>query len=132
MSPEEWESLCDGCALCCLYRLQDEDNGEVYTTNVACRLLNLKKCRCKAYSERSSLMPTCVVLKPELVGSLTWLPPTCAYRLVNEGKDLEWWHPLVSGDPELVHRLGISIRGRAVSEKFVDMEKLEEYVVDGL
>ncbi len=128
MTQEEWESLCDGCANCCLHKLQDDDSGEVYYTNVACRLLNLKKCRCKAYDERLKLMPTCLKLTPEKVGSLPWLPQTCAYRLLSEGKDLPWWHPLVSGDPELVHRLGISIRGRAVSEKFMNMDNLEDYV----
>ena len=130
MTPEEWESLCDGCALCCLYKLQDEDSGEIYYTDVVCRFLHLKRCRCKVYRERASLMPTCLKLTPDLVNTLAWLPPTCAYRLLREGKPLEWWHPLVSGDPELVHRLNLSIRGRAMSEKFVDMDNLEDHVVD--
>ena len=130
MTPDEWEALCDGCALCCLHKLQDEDTGEIYYTNVACRLLNLKKCRCKAYPERAKLIPTCLILTPKLAEVLTWLPPTCAYRLLCEKKELEWWHPLVSGDPELVHRLHISVQGKAVSEKFADMDNLEDHVVD--
>ena len=128
MTIPEWESLCDGCANCCLYKLKDEYSGEVYYTNVACRLLNLKRCRCKVYNDRLSLMPSCVELTPANINSLSWLPQTCAYRLLNEGKDLPWWHPLVSGDPKLIHQLGISIRGKATSEKFVNMEKLENYI----
>ncbi len=130
MTPSEWESLCDGCAICCLYKLQDEDTQEVFYTDVACQLLDLKRCRCTAYAERSQMMPTCVVLTPALVETIDWLPETCAYRRVKEGRDLEWWHPLVSGKPGLVHRVGVSIRGKAVPEKSVDMEMLEERVVD--
>jgi uncharacterized protein len=130
MTVEEWESLCDGCALCCLYKLQDDETEETYYTDVACRLLNLKKCQCKAYTERAVLMPTCLVLTPHLLNELTWMPSTCAYRLLHEGRELPWWHPLVSGDKDLVHRLHLSIRGRAVSEKFVDMDTLEDHIVD--
>ena len=132
MTREEWESLCDGCARCCLYKLQDEETGEIYYTNVVCRLLDTFRCRCTQYSERSRLMPTCLVLTPDLVRQLQWMPSTCAYRLVAEGKDLEWWHPLVSGNPNTVHAAGISVRYRTLAEKDVDMENLEEYVVDWL
>jgi uncharacterized cysteine cluster protein YcgN (CxxCxxCC family) len=124
---QEWESLCDGCAQCCLYRLIDDETGEVHETDVACRFLNLKKCRCKVYDQRSNLMATCVTLTPGNIASLAWLPETCAYRLLSEGKDLPYWHPLISGDRDMVHRLGISIRGKAISEKFVDMDRLEDH-----
>jgi uncharacterized protein len=130
LSPAEWESLCDGCAICCLYKLQDEDTGEVYYTDVACRLLDLKQCRCTAYTERARLMPSCVVLTPTLIETIDWLPSTCAYRRVKEGRDLEWWHPLVSGNPMLVHLLGVSIWGKAIPEQSVDMENLEDRVID--
>lgn len=132
MTPEEWESLCDGCARCCLYKLQDDDTGEIYYTNVVCRLLDTFRCRCTAYNQRAKLMPTCLVLTPDLVKQLEWMPKTCAYRLVAEGKDLEWWHPLVSGDPNSVHAAGISVRYRTQAEKDVDMDHLEEYIDDDL
>ena len=130
MTREEWESLCDGCARCCLYKLEDEDTGEVYYTDVVCRLLDTDRCRCTAYTERKTLMPTCLTLTPELVRKLTWMPQTCAYRLVAEGKDLAWWHPLVSGDPNTVHEAGISVRGRTIAESSVDIDNLDEYVSD--
>ena len=128
MTLEEWESLCDGCAFCCLYKLQDDETGEVNYTDVVCRFLNMKKCRCKVYGERSRLMPTCLTLTPTSVTSLSWMPETCAYRLLSEGKNLPNWHPLVCGDPGMIHRLGKSVRGKAVSEKFVNMDNLEDHV----
>ena len=132
MTSEEWESLCDGCARCCLYKLKDEDTGEIYYTNVVCRLLDTYRCRCTAYRDRSKLEPTCLVLTPDLVRQLNWMPRTCAYRLIAEGKDLEWWHPLVSGSPNTVHEAGISVRWRTLAEKDVDMDNLEDYIVDWL
>jgi Uncharacterized conserved protein len=116
MSRQEWESLCDGCGKCCLHKLEDEDTGTIHHTNVACRLLNLGTCRCKDYDNRRTHVPDCVQLTPEVVGGLAWLPSTCAYRLLAENKPLEWWHPLVSGDPDTVHEAGASVRGRVVSE----------------
>jgi uncharacterized cysteine cluster protein YcgN (CxxCxxCC family) len=132
MNPEEWEALCDGCARCCLYKLQDEDTDEVFYTNVVCRLLDSHRCRCTDYSNRSTLIPTCLVLTPELVSQLNWMPKSCAYRLLAEGKDLEPWHPLISGAPNSVHAAGISVRYRIIEEKDADMENLEDYVVDWL
>jgi hypothetical protein len=132
MTREEWESLCDGCAQCCLHKLQDEDTGEILVTPVACKLLDLNTCRCGDYRRRHKRVPGCLQLNPGLVHKLTWLPPTCAYRLVAEGKDLENWHPLVSGDPESVHRAGISLRDRAISERDVDMDDLEDYITESL
>jgi uncharacterized protein len=130
MTPTEWESLCDGCAICCLYKLQDEDTDEVYYTDVVCRLLDLKLCRCTAYTDRTQLMPTCVLLTPAVLETIDWLPSSCAYRRVKEGRDLPWWHPLVSGKPGLIHRQGVSIRGKATPEQAADMENLEDRVVD--
>ena len=127
MTRSEWESLCDGCAKCCLDKLEDDDTGEISYTEVACRLLDLGTCRCTDYSNRTRFVPDCVVLTPRTVARLTWLPSSCAYRLVSEGKDLEWWHPLVSGDPETVHRAGVSVRGRAVPEALAG--DLEDHIV---
>lgn len=127
MTAEEWESLCDGCGQCCLHKLEDEDTGELAITNVACRLLDLNSCRCTRYSERNRFVPDCVVLTKENVGSLHWMPGTCAYRLLSEGQDLAWWHPLVSGDPETVHEAKISVRSRAISER--EAGNLEDHVV---
>jgi uncharacterized cysteine cluster protein YcgN (CxxCxxCC family) len=132
LTHEEWESLCDGCARCCLYKLEDEDTGEIYYTNVICHLLDTYRCRCTAYQERAQLMPTCLVLTPDLVKQIRWMPKTCAYRLVLEGKELEWWHPLVSGDSKTVHQAGISVRYRTVAESNADLETLEDYIVDWL
>lgn len=129
MSVTEWESLCDGCARCCLYKLQDEDTGEYFYTNVVCRLLNTETCRCTAYDQRTILMPTCLKLTPDLVHSLGWLPPSCAYRLLADGKSLPDWHPLISGNPGTVHSAGISVMGKTLSENSVDMENLENYII---
>lgn len=116
MSEEEWESLCDSCGKCCLIGLEDADTGEIYLTDVACKLLDIKLCRCSDYEHRKAKVPDCVKLTPETVGELNWLPKTCAYRLVHEGRPLFAWHPLVSGDPESVHKANVSVRGKAVSE----------------
>jgi uncharacterized protein len=116
MSRAEWESLCDGCAKCCLVKLEYEDTGQVDHTDIACRLLDTESCRCGDYPNRQKLVPDCLALTAKSVRRLRWLPSTCAYRLVNEGRDLYWWHPLVSGDPQSVHEAGISVRGRVVSE----------------
>src|SRR5688500_10417759 len=115
MNPAEWESLCDGCGRCCLNKLEDFDTAEIVWTDVACRLLDEGTCRCTNYPGRQAEVPDCIQLTPESVRTLSWLPPTCGYRLVEEGRDLYWWHPLVSGDPATVHQAGISVRGRTVS-----------------
>jgi len=130
MTAAEWESLCDGCARCCLMKLEEEDTGEIWYTDVACALLDSGACRCKDYNNRTALMPDCVALTPDVIGTLNWLPPTCAYRLIDEGEDLYWWHPLLSGDPETVHNAGISVRGRTVREQDVSEAELEDHIVD--
>lgn len=129
MSDGEWESLCDGCARCCLNKLEDEDTGEIAWTDVGCTLLDGESCRCRDYEGRSATVPDCIRLTPHEVRTLSWLPPTCAYRLVEEGRDLYWWHPLVSGDPDTVHAAGISVRGRTVPEDDVPLERWEERIV---
>lgn len=129
MTQEEWESLCDGCGKCCLLKLEEVTTGEVSYTEVACRLLDLGSCRCTRYSMRKQLVSECAHLSPETVATFSWLPSTCAYRLISEGEDLPWWHPLVSGDPETVHQAGISVRGRVIPEKQVDEDDLEDHIV---
>lgn len=116
MTPQEWELLCDGCGKCCLIGLEDADTGQIYLTDVACRLLDGATCRCRDYENRKAHVPDCVRLTPENVGELAWLPRTCAYRLIHQGEPLRPWHPLVSGDPESVHAAGISVRGKVRPE----------------
>ena len=129
MNAAEWESLCDGCGRCCLNKLEDIDTGEIAWTDVACKLLDGESCRCTNYKHRRRHVPDCIRLTPESVRALSWLPPTCAYRLLDEGRDLYWWHPLLSGDPESVHQAGISVRGKTVSEKEYPVDELENRLV---
>jgi uncharacterized cysteine cluster protein YcgN (CxxCxxCC family) len=129
MTQREWESLCDGCGKCCLLKLEDWDTGKVDYTDVACRGLNTTTCQCNFYEKRKQEVPDCIVLRPAMVKRFGWLPRTCAYRLVAEGKDLEWWHPLVSGDPQTVHEAGVSVKGRAVSESDVDEDRIQDHIV---
>ncbi|WP_373503894.1 YcgN family cysteine cluster protein [Aestuariivirga sp.] len=129
MTREEWESLCDGCGRCCLNKLEDEDTGDFLYTRAACRLLDLKTCRCSDYANRQSIVSDCVALTPENVGTLGWLPRTCAYRLLDEGKPLQWWHPLVSGRKETVDEAGISVKGGDVySEEGITVDELVDHV----
>jgi uncharacterized cysteine cluster protein YcgN (CxxCxxCC family) len=130
MTSVEWESLCDGCGRCCLNKLEDEDTGRIYYTDVGCRLLDGTTCRCKDYANRSEEVDDCLRLSPDNVAELEWLPPSCAYRLVANGRDLYWWHPLVSGDPDSVHAAGISVRGRVgISEADLGEEDYEDRIV---
>ncbi|MGA7268422.1 MAG: YcgN family cysteine cluster protein [Aestuariivirga sp.] len=128
MSRAEWESLCDGCGRCCLNKLEDEDTGQFLYTRAACKLLDLNSCRCSDYPNRARRVSDCVSLTPENVGTLGWLPATCAYRLLDEGKPLAWWHPLVSGDPATVDEAGISVKGEAYSEEGIAVDDLVDHL----
>lgn len=130
MTDSEWESLCDGCGRCCLEKLEDEDTGRFYYTNVACRLYDAAACGCRDYENRAAQVPDCVRLTPANVRALAWLPPSCAYKLVAEGRDLYWWHPLVSGRSDTVQEAGVSVRGRiAAHEDELTPEDLQDYLV---
>ena len=131
LTPTEWESLCDGCGRCCVVKLQDAETDETHYTDVACRLFDDTTCRCGQYDIRSSLVKGCVVLTPRSLPQVAhWLPRSCAYRRLHEGRGLADWHPLVSGDPDSVHEAGISLRHRTVPEWEVAEEELEDHVID--
>jgi len=129
LDPETWESLCDGCGRCCLRKLEDEDTGAIAYTDVACRLLDRHTCRCLDYDHRLARVPDCVELRPDRLDALQWMPTTCAYRLVAEGRSLPDWHHLNSGSDETVHAAGISVRGRCVSEENVHDDDVETRIV---
>ncbi len=131
MSREQWESLCDGCARCCLVKLEDEESGELCTTSVVCRYLEIEQCHCSVYSERSRLVPECLQVTRENIAELYWMPQSCAYRLLAEGNPLPDWHPLVSGRRESIHEAGIAVSGFAISEQaLTETCDLEDYIID--
>lgn len=131
MSKPEWEALCDGCGKCCLNKLEDEDTGEVALTRVACKLLDDDTCLCSQYPIRHHFVPECIILTPKtILDNLYWLPQTCAYRLVHEGRPLFDWHPLISGDPQTVHAAGVSMKHRTVSEMEVADEDWEDHIIE--
>ncbi|MDX1801731.1 MAG: YcgN family cysteine cluster protein [Marinobacter sp.] len=129
MTPAEWESLCDGCGKCCLAKLEDEDTGDVYYTDLVCRFMDQDTCQCTVYDTRLDKVPECIVLTPETLSDYHWLPYTCAYRTLAEGRPLADWHPLRSGDPETVHEAGVSVRHRVISEGDVAQADWEEHII---
>ncbi|HEV2000192.1 MAG TPA: YcgN family cysteine cluster protein [Xanthobacteraceae bacterium] len=129
MSRAEWESLCDGCGRCCLIKLEDDDTAKIHYTDVACRLLDHDTCRCRDYAGRAAAVPDCLRLTPKRAAAWKWLPESCAYRRLAEGRGLAWWHPLVSGDPETVHAASISVRGRVAREADVRVADLPSRIV---
>ncbi|MGZ8224491.1 MAG: YcgN family cysteine cluster protein [Methylobacter sp.] len=130
MTAQEWESLCDGCGKCCLHKLEDEDTGKIFFTSVVCDLIDMKTCRCTRYSERTRLVPECLDLKQHDFAEFNWLPATCAYRLLSDGKELPVWHPLVSGSAESVKEAGVSISSYAMKESEID--DLEDHIIEWL
>lgn len=128
MNQEEWESLCDGCAKCCVIKLEDIDTGELAFTSVVCRLLDQSSCQCTDYKNRSTLVPDCIQITSKNAGNLGWMPETCAYRLLAEGQDLPDWHPLVSGELDSVHRAGMSVKDRVISEDEVGDRDIQDFI----
>lgn len=129
MSDEEWEALCDGCGKCCLHKLIDDETDELYYTDVACKLLDTENVRCSDYHKRHQTVPDCLVFSAENIADLYWLPASCAYKTLYDGRQLEKWHPLISGDKQSVHRFKRSVKGRCVSEQNVAIDELEEHLV---
>ncbi len=130
MSREEWERLCDGCGRCCLNKLEDEYTGKIYFTNISCRLFDSETCRCSDYENRKQSMPDCLILSPDSLQTLEVMPSSCAYRLLQLGRPLPEWHPLVSGRPESVAEAGISVAGKVVSEEHIHYLQFPEHLID--
>jgi len=130
MDQHEWESLCDSCGKCCLNKLEDEDTGKIFFTSVVCDLIDAKTCRCTQYQQRTQLVPNCIDIKSETFVQYDWLPETCAYRRLAEGKDLPSWHPLITGTFDSVHEAGVSVRSYATPES--DANDLQDYVIEWL
>lgn len=130
MTKHEWESLCDGCGKCCVIKLEDEDDGTVHYTDIGCKQLDQKTCRCIDYKNRKALVPDCILLTPDSLESLSWMPTTCAYRLLHEGKDLPLWHPLVTGDPESTHKAGQSVKDKIFKEGTIAEEDYPSHIKD--
>ena len=131
MTRAEWEALCDGCGKCCMNKLEDEDAGEVVLTNVACRLFDDATCQCSQYAIRHQFVPECIVLKPQTMDkNLYWMPETCAYKLLWQGKPLYAWHPLLSGTPDSVHAANVSMQGRTVPEFEIDEDDWEDHIIE--
>lgn len=129
LTAAEWEALCDGCGQCCLLKFQDEESGDLAVLGVACELLDIQSCRCSDYANRQAQVPDCVRLTPARIDEFRWLPKSCAYRRIAEGRRLAGWHPLISGDPERVHRKGISVRSFAISQRDVAEDELEAHII---
>lgn len=130
MSKKQWEDLCDGCGKCCLIKLEDEENMVTEFTNIACQLLDEKTCRCKNYSKRHQIVRDCIKLTPKKVEALSWLPNTCSYRLIHEGKDLPSWHHLKTGNYQSIHKADASVKNKIVSELDVNEDCWEDFIVD--
>ena len=130
MTHLEWESLCDGCGICCLHKLEDRKTGKVFYTSVACQFLDIHRCRCTVYNDPYLIPSDCMKITPKMVKGLKWLPNTCAYRRVAERRELEWWHPLISGDTDSVHAAGIYVRDRAVPEQQVHPDDIKNYIIE--
>lgn len=129
MSKTEWESLCDGCAKCCLHKLEDEDTEEVYYTEIVCRYLDRENCSCTEYQRRQELVPNCVWLRPEDVEAFHWLPETCAYRRISEGKKLPKWHHLISGDKQTIHKRNQSMRRKGIPDDKIPEDQWEDHII---
>ncbi|MEM8844938.1 MAG: YcgN family cysteine cluster protein [Pseudomonadota bacterium] len=128
LDSEQWELLCDSCGKCCMAKLQDDETNKIYSTNVACRFMDMETCRCSDYANRTTNVPTCHVISLEKLGQFEWLPETCAYRLRLHEKPLPPWHPLITGDSQSVHRANISVKNKCISE--LDAGPLEHHLVD--
>jgi len=126
---DEWEQLCDGCGLCCLVKIEDEDSGEVFTTTVSCSQLDIENCRCKDYQNRLATVEMCTAISLENIAELHWLPASCAYRCLHEGGNLPDWHPLITGDKDSVHQSGLSAKWFALSEDYIHPEQLVDFVI---
>jgi len=129
MSEREWESLCDGCGRCCLHKFEDDTSGDIYFTDVACQYLDEETCSCPHYHDRQKYVPDCLSITPNWEEKFNWLPSTCAYRLLYEGKSLHDWHPLISGNKQSVHLAGISVRGRTYRDNEIREDQLFEHII---
>ena len=130
MSHDEWESLCDGCGLCCLVKIEDEESGVVFNTTVSCRQLDVENCRCRDYENRLADVAMCIQLTLANLTQLRWLPDSCAYKRLYRGQSLPDWHPLITKDKNSVHEAGVSAKWFAQSEEYIHPDQLEEFIIE--
>ena len=130
MTPKQWESLCDGCGKCCVIKLEDADDGTIFYTDIGCKQLDGNTCRCKDYDNRKAIVPDCVILSPNNLDALPWMPKTCAYRLINEGAPLPDWHPLITGDPQSTHHAGQSVMNKIYTEGDIAEDDYPDHIKD--
>ena len=130
MTDAEWESLCDGCGQCCLHKLVNDETADLFYTRVACQLLDDETGRCKCYATRLEEVEDCLDVRRMSAAELAWMPRSCAYRRLAEGKSLPWWHPLITGDPQSTANARIAVAGRTISETAADLDQLEAEIIE--
>jgi len=130
LDAKQWESICDGCAQCCAHKLQNNETEEIFLTNVVCQYLDSDKCQCRVYEERNNFVPDCIQVTANNAKALTWMPDTCGYKLLAQGKSLPDWHPLITGDALSTQKANMTVQQKVICEKDINIDDLEDYLVE--